>query len=178
MSTQTTQPLSLLHVDFDDLYARHLGRHSQFGINVGHLACSLRTLVWRLRGRIPGSRSFWAFRHRGWSSWPWPSPISPWSPSTPLTTSALRRRSSWRSSSQVSSLCRCYRPGRSRRSSLMVPVFYKVQAWNHKIWNVAADMTEFNRRFPPGRTLTTILLIYEVPICLNYLLFKRQDWRR
>ena len=38
MSTQTTQPLSLLHVDFNDLYARHLGRHSQFGINVGHLA--------------------------------------------------------------------------------------------------------------------------------------------
>ena len=38
MSTETIQPLSLLHVDFDDLYARHLGRHSQFGINVAHLA--------------------------------------------------------------------------------------------------------------------------------------------
>ena len=38
MSMQATRPLSLLHVDFNDLYARHLGRHSQFGINVGHLA--------------------------------------------------------------------------------------------------------------------------------------------
>ena len=38
MSTQTARPLSLLHIDFDNLYARHLGRHSQFGINVGHLA--------------------------------------------------------------------------------------------------------------------------------------------
>ena len=37
MSTQTTRPLSLLHVDFDELYARHLGRHSQFGINVAHV---------------------------------------------------------------------------------------------------------------------------------------------
>ena len=37
MRTQTTRPLSLLHVDFDELYARHLGRHSQFGINVAHL---------------------------------------------------------------------------------------------------------------------------------------------
>lgn len=37
MSTQTTQPLSLLAVDFGDLYTRHLGRHSQIGINVGHL---------------------------------------------------------------------------------------------------------------------------------------------
>ncbi len=37
MSTETTPPLSLLHVDFDELYTRHLGRHSQFGINVAHL---------------------------------------------------------------------------------------------------------------------------------------------
>ncbi len=60
----------------------------------------------------------------------------------------------------------------------MVPVFYKIQAWSHKIWTVAADMTEFNKRFPPGRALTFILLIYEVPICLNYLIFCRKDWRR
>ena len=37
MSTETTRPLSLRHVDFDELYARHLGRHSQFGINVAHV---------------------------------------------------------------------------------------------------------------------------------------------
>jgi hypothetical protein len=37
VSTQTIPPSSLLRVDFADLYARHLGRHSQFGINVAHL---------------------------------------------------------------------------------------------------------------------------------------------
>src|SRR6516225_3197850 len=37
MSAGTTQPLSLLHVDFDALYTRHLGRHSQWGINITHL---------------------------------------------------------------------------------------------------------------------------------------------
>ena len=37
MSVETVRPLSLLHVDFDGLYVRHLGRHSQFGINVNHL---------------------------------------------------------------------------------------------------------------------------------------------
>ena len=56
----------------------------------------------------------------------------------------------------------------------MIPVFYKLQSWSHKIWTVADDMSEFNKRFPPGRALSTILLIYEVPICLNYLLFRRQ----
>src|SRR5262249_54149427 len=32
MSTVTARPLSLARVDFADLYARHLCRHSQFGI--------------------------------------------------------------------------------------------------------------------------------------------------
>ena len=59
----------------------------------------------------------------------------------------------------------------------MAPAFYKFQAWNHKIWTAAADMSEFNRRFPPGRDLNVILLLYEIPICLNYLLFHREDWR-
>ena len=59
----------------------------------------------------------------------------------------------------------------------MVPAFYKFQSWNHKIWTRAADMTEFNKRFPPGRDLNLILLVYVVPICLNYLLFRRKDWR-
>ena len=59
-----------------------------------------------------------------------------------------------------------------------MPISYKVQAWSHKIWTAAADMSEFNKRFPPGRDLNLILLIYEVPICLNYLVFRRQDWRR
>src|SRR5262249_60621721 len=38
MSTLTTEPMSWLRVDFPGLYARHLCRHSQFGINVVHLA--------------------------------------------------------------------------------------------------------------------------------------------
>ena len=38
MSAATSRPLSLLRVDFRDLYERHLCRHSQFGINVAHLA--------------------------------------------------------------------------------------------------------------------------------------------
>jgi hypothetical protein len=60
----------------------------------------------------------------------------------------------------------------------LIPVSYKLQSWSHWVWTTAADMSEFNKRFPPGRALNLILLIYEVPICLNYLVFRRQDWRR
>ncbi len=37
MSTLTAQPMSLVSVEFEELYARHLCRHSQFGINLIHL---------------------------------------------------------------------------------------------------------------------------------------------
>jgi hypothetical protein len=176
MSTQTTQPLSLLHVDFHDLFARHLGRHSQFGINIGHLAClyglwfgayaALYQVILMM-----GVPSGWlvivalAATYLAIVAVNAPFPVD-------LATAgflaifvasvlALPRLPGW---TIVPFL-------------LMVPLFYKVQSWNHKIWNVAADMTEHNRRFPPGRTLTWILLLYEVPVCLYYLLFRRQDWR-
>src|SRR5262245_44261547 len=38
MSTLTSEPMSPFRVDFPGLYGRHLCRHSQFGINVIHLA--------------------------------------------------------------------------------------------------------------------------------------------
>jgi hypothetical protein len=60
----------------------------------------------------------------------------------------------------------------------LIPVFYKLQSLSHRVWTVAADMSDFNKQFPPGRDLNLILLFYEVPICLNYLVFRRQDWRR
>jgi hypothetical protein len=35
--------MSLWHVEFQELYARHLCRHSQFAINVAHLAALFAT---------------------------------------------------------------------------------------------------------------------------------------
>ncbi len=95
MSTQTTQPLSLLHVDFDDLYARHLGRHSQFGINVGHLA-SLYGLWFGVYAALyqvllHAGRPVGVAGHRG----AWRPPISPSSPSMPRYPSTWQRRLSW-----------------------------------------------------------------------------------
>jgi hypothetical protein len=169
--------LSLLHFDFNELYARHLGRHSQFGINVGHLAAlyglwfGVYAAIYQalLIMNVPAG---WvvlvamAVTYLGLVAINAPYHIC-------IATAVLL-------AIFVASVLALPRlPIWSIPLFLvMVPAFYKFQAWNHKIWNVAADMTEFNRRLPPGRALTTILLIYEVPICLNYLLFNRQDWRR
>jgi phosphatidylglycerophosphate synthase len=177
MSTQTAQPLRLLHFSFDGLYARHLGRHSQFGININHIA-ALYGMWFGVYAAITQ-----AARLLEMPAW-WLIPIflagsylaviainAPMH--VTLATSvylavfvasviALPRLPTWSILGFVA----------------MVPIFYKIQAWGHKVWNVAADMTEFNRIFPPGGTLTIILLMYEVPICVNYLVFHREDWRR
>ncbi len=177
MSTQTTAPLSLLHVDFGDLYARHLGRHSQFGINVAHLAAlyglwfGIYAAIYQavLLAKLPAG---WlvilamALMYLAVVAINAPYRVS-------LATAvflaffvvsvlAMPALTSW---SILLFL-------------LMIPLCYKLQAWSHKIWTVGADMSEFNKRFPPGRALNSILLIYEVPICLNYLMFGRKDWRR
>ena len=52
-----------------------------------------------------------------------------------------------------------------------------MQNFSHKIYTRETDMTEFNLRYPKGRVLFFVLLINEVPILLNYLLFDRQNWR-
>jgi hypothetical protein len=177
VSTQTTQPLSLLHVDFNDLYARHLGRHSQFGINVGHLAALYG--LWFGAYATLYQIILWLGVPAGWLiivalALTYLALVAINAPCQVVlatavflaffvaTVVALPRLPGWSVLAFVA----------------MIPAFYKFQSWNHKLWPIAADMTEFNIRFPPGRALNLILLIYEVPICLNYLVFRRKDWSR
>jgi hypothetical protein len=163
-----SQPMSLWRVDFPDLYARHLCRHSQFGINVVHLI-SLFGLwfgVYATAYRLVGES--WlpvvlALAYLGLVAVNAPVRVCVatavflvvfvsailWLPELPIWVYLL-----------------------------MIPVFYKVQSWSHKVWTISNDMTEFNQRFPKGFVLFVVLLINEVPICLNYLLFDRKSWTR
>jgi hypothetical protein len=177
MSTETIRSLSLLHFDFYDLYARHLGRHSQFGINVAHLGAlygmwfGVYAAVYQA-SRLLGVPAGWLIVVA--MAMTYLALVAMNAPYHIILATAV-----FLAFFVASVLALPRLPGWSIPAFLvMVPVFYKLQAWSHKVWSVAADMTEHNRRFPPGRTLTSILLIYEVPICLNYLLFRRQDWRR
>ncbi len=177
MSTQTTRPLSLRHVDFDELYARHLGRHSQFGINVAHVV-ALYGLWYGIYAAIDQ-----AARHLGApATWPilaamaamYLAVVAINAPARVILATAALLIIFVASVLVLPTL-----PAWSILGFLaMAPAFYKFQSWNHRIWTAAADMSEFNRRFPPGRDLNLILLVYEIPICLNYLLFRRQDWTR
>jgi hypothetical protein len=166
----------LLHVDFHDLYSRHLGRHSQFGLNVNHLLALY--LIWfGVYEAVAQS-----FRHAGVPPLPVVAGMAAAyflivSLKLPLrTTIAL---AVFLIGFVASVLAVPILPIWTAPAFLvLVPLGYRFQAWGHRVWTIAADMSDFNRRFPPGRALNLILATFEVPTCLYYLLFRRQDWRR
>ena len=167
MSTLATRPMNLLRVDFADLYARHLCRHSQFGINVAHLAALFGTwfgvyaFLYQLAGQLVWIPVVLAAAYMGLVALGAPLRVCVvtagflvlfvsaviWIPELPI----------W-------------------AYLLMVPAFYKLQSWSHLVFTAATDITEFNKRYPQGPALFVILLIYEVPMVLNYLIFDRKRW--
>ncbi len=167
MSTIATRPRDLLRVDFPDLYARHLCRHSQFGINVAHLAALYGTwfgvyaIPYHLAGQMIWIPIVLALAYLALVAISAPARVSAattgflalfvssviWVPELPIWVYVL-----------------------------MIPLFYKLQSWSHLFFRASADMTDFNKRYPKGSALFVILLVYEVPLVLNYLLFDRKRW--
>ena len=168
MSTLTARPMSLVTIEFDELYARHLCRHSQFGINVTHLLALLGTWF-GLYGAI-----YWLIP----SEWVLIGLATGYllgmAPNLPI---------------RVFLACTAFMAGLVALVTytpqlpiwgylLMVPIWYKLQSWSHNLFNVANDMTEFDRKYRKGPVLFVVLLIYEIPLVLNFLLFGRKDWAR
>jgi hypothetical protein len=166
MSTVTSRPLSLWRVDFPDLYARHLCRHSQFGINVAHLA-ALFGIWYAVYGVV-----YWLVR----TEWVlvalaaiYLAALVPNVPARVLAATGL-----------FTALLLAAVLGLPQPPVwvylVLIPVCYKLQAWSHKLFNVERDMTEFNRKYPKGLVLFVVLLVLEVPLVLNYLIFDWKNW--
>jgi hypothetical protein len=167
MSTATPQPLSLRRVDFAGLYARHLCRHSQFGINVAHLAAlfvlwyGAYSIVYVLTGLV------WL-------------PVALAAAYLVLVAVNAPLRVCLATVVFLAIFVAAVL-GLPELPiwvyAVLIPVCYKLQSWSHKLFTAAADMTEFDKRYPRGLVLTVVLLVYEVPMVLNYLLFDRKSWR-
>jgi hypothetical protein len=167
--TLSPRPMSLVFVDFAELYARHLCRHSQLGINVAHLA-ALFGVWWSVYAA--------AFALTG--EWWVPAALAaaylaslvPGAPVRVLAATGLFLAALVASVVFLPTLPAwlfwVYLPP--------IPIFYKLQAYSHKVWDVARDMTEYDRKYTKGAVLFVVLLFYEVPIVLNYLVYDRKRW--
>lgn len=164
--------MNVLKVDFQELYERHLCRHSQPGINVAHLGSVAITyfgafllishfLAW------PGSP--------GWLWWLLPVALVPYF-------ATLARNLPWRLvvvtvfGFALLLLAVYSSPALATwlvlpLSAALIALGHKSQAWSHRVWTKELDMTEFNKKYPKGPKLFLLLSVYELPILLNYLVF-------
>jgi hypothetical protein len=158
--------MNLLRINFAELYERHLCRHSQFGINVGHIICVIGTYL-ALFGMLYTLTDSPALVLG--ITIPYVVVLAFNIPLRVLVAVvvflglffmlffALPKQPLW-------------------LSPLVIFFLYKVQNWEHRIWNVERDMTEFNKKYPKGVTLFFLLSLYELAILLNYLCFDRKSW--
>jgi hypothetical protein len=158
--------MSLVHVEFPELYERHLCRHSQLGINLVHLL-ALFCVWFGVYGAV-----YWLVRIEWVPVALGCAYLAALLPAIPLrvwvatvvfvgllvtAVLAVPLLPIW-------------------AYLVLIPVFYEIQSLSHKVWTVAHDMTEFNKKYTKGFVLWVLLLFCEVPLLLNYLVFDRKRW--
>lgn len=160
MTPLSPRPMRLLRVEFNELCARHLCRHSQTGINVLHLIAlfGIWYAVYGLLGGLVGIAWVPAVPALAYLA-----VVAPNLPIRVLTATALFLT--------LLVAAALWLPAPWWAELLLIPACYKLQAWSHKYYNVESDMTTFNQKYPKGALLFVVLLLYEVPIVLNVLLF-------
>jgi len=160
----TTRPLNLLFVEFKELVARHLCRHSQLGINVVHLI-ALSAIWYAVYGLL-----YWLVGIEWVLAVPALVYVAALAPNLPIR--VLVATSLFLALILAAAI---WLPAPWWAYLIMIPVSYKLQAWSHKFFTIETDMTEFNKKYLKGFALFVVLLIYEVPIVLNFLLFAQSE---
>ena len=166
MEALSSRPVNVVRVEFDELYARHLCRHSQFGVNLLHLVALF--FVWfGVYGAV-----YWLFR-------------TPWVPVGMAAAYLLAVAPNLppRVILAVAVFLALFLVALLELPLLpvwaylaLIPIFYVFQNWSHRVYHLERDMTVFKQKYTKGPVLFVILLFYEVPLLLNFLLWGRRDW--
>jgi hypothetical protein len=165
--------MNLLKVNFDELYRRHLCRHSQFGINVLHLiavvgiyfalfgiAFALPAASWIVGGVLTVYFLLLAAN----------IPFRVWI-ATVLAIGLIL--SAFLTFSTFLAIPRTY----VWIYVVMIVAWHRFQIWNHRVYDRSHAMDAFTDKYRKGFLLFVLLAVYELPILLNYLVFDRRNWR-
>lgn len=161
MTTLSSRPMRLFVVEFNELYARHLCRHSQVGINVIHLA-TLANVWYGVYGLLA-----WITEAGWFLALPMGLYLAVLAPNLPGRTLAA---TALFAAIVLAAVLLLPQPP-SWFFLILIVVSYKIQSWSHRFYVIATDMTEFNKKYAKGALLFVVLLLYEVPIVLQFLLF-------
>jgi hypothetical protein len=154
-----------LRANFQELYQRHLCRHSQYGLNVNHLVAVAGTYL-GLFGII-----YWL---GGW--WALAAVTVPYLAVLALNVPARVFAVLLIAVAALFGLFVALPDVPAWVYPIVIVVCHQVQQWGHKVYAVERDMTAFNQKYKRGPALFVLLALYELPILLNYLVFDRQSW--
>ena len=157
-----------LHANFDELYRRHLCRHSEFGINVMHVMsvagiyyaifCLLFEIpvvgVW-LAGALVAAYLLTIVRN---------IPVKIFI--CDVLAMAALVAAAWATAEALPWWMFWIH-------ILAIKFWHWFQNWNHKVYVKEHDMSEFAEKYQKGFALFCLLSIYELPILINYLVFDR-----
>jgi hypothetical protein len=150
-----------LRANFAQLFERHLCRHSQFGINVGHVLCVIVTYLSLCELVYLCVPSMWVLAGLAAVY------LAVLGINLPVRVSIVTLLC-------VAMLFAAFvvlPPLPFWAYLLAIVLSYKVQVWSHRFWDRATDMSAFDGKYKKGFALFILLSIYELPILLNYLVF-------
>ena len=168
--------MNILRINFDELYQRHLCRHSQFGINLWHVLSvygvyfSIYSLVaFVIRTLLPNFTPTESGLLLLLLSLPYLVILVRNTPASVMFLTLV--------STALLIICAVLTPGIPFWLHLiLIPAWHRVQVISHKRYALQRDMSAFAQKYKKGTTLFVLLALYELPILLHYLAFGRKDW--
>ncbi|HEY7423845.1 MAG TPA: hypothetical protein VH682_06320 [Gemmataceae bacterium] len=155
--------MNLFKVNFQELYERHLCRHSQYGINVIHLISvigsylALFAIAFRLLDNV----------------WVWITVPLGYSVLVAFNLPLRVLAASLVFMAGFFALFILLLPSIPLWVSFVVQVLsHEIQQLSHKIYSIECDMTAYKAKYRKGLLLFVLLSLYELPILLNYLVFE------
>jgi hypothetical protein len=160
-------PLRILNINFDEVYQRHLGRHSQFGINVLHLIavygvyfCIFSVARFAVIAGLPQLSQPELTVILFGLSVPWLAVLL-WNVRMgALLLSVL--------SASLLSLAAALLPLPLWLAIPLLPAWHQLQQLSHRWYTTHRDMARFAVGYPKGAKLVIMLAVFELPILLHY----------
>ena len=164
--------MNLFRINFDEIYRRHLCRHGHFGINILHLLAvvgiyiSIFGLVGAVIQRIDAAHEREILLGL---TLPWFLVVAfnvPVRVTVATGLFVLLLLAGYNALPAVPFWAWI----------ILIFVMHRFQQWSHSVYHMHRDMSEFSQKYRKGFVLFVLLLVYELPVLLNYLLFGSRDW--
>lgn len=170
--------MNILRINFNELYRRHLCRHSQFRLNVLHLLAvygiyfsiySLAAII--VRTLTPEQDFAGQALILAILSIPYLVLLLANIPFMMLIATAV---------SIVLIICVALLESTIPfwGHMILIVLWHRFQLWSHRRYSLHRDMSEFKTKYRKGPYLFILLAVYELPILLYYLISGRRDWTR